>query len=829
MAKKKSPERASARKRPKGRAAAPADAHALAADHPLRRARWLWPEGVLYLHNHYAHFRRDFQLDRAPKSARVYVSADKDYKLYVNGRYVCRGPARGYQAHWPFDEVDVASYLKKGHNWIAAEAYNPGIGTYQYVHQAQAGFVCALRAGDVEILTEESSWLMRRSPGHATNTARYSLQLDFQEHVDARAADRAWITSPEPPQGWDPKPVLGGEQNSFPFSRPPWETYEERGIPLLREEIVTPERVTACATGACDEDCRMWENVSWGWIAEEGQIPQWDGPDAVPHRRVDDWLEFDLAPTGQERFRAVTFDVGHMVVGNVILEAEGATGGEIVDVQHYQCLRDGSPRFVPPGRGCIVAMANRLGLAAGRTSHEFFHPMGFRHATVIARDITTPVKLRVKVRSMGYPFEMKGRFTCSDGTLDEIHAACRLTQQVCALDAYVDTPWREQAQWWGDARVQARNTFYLDGDARLLRRGIRSIAGQQTAQGLTYGHAPTTAYHCILPDFSLTWIMTIWDYYWQTGDISLFREQSPRVMQVLSYFDTPDARAPSRLLRHDTRLWYFGDWADLYKGAVPTFINLWYLLTMRTVAEMLRIAKRKGEAAAVKHAAAMHEKLVVKKLFDTEAKLFCDGLDAEGEPVNRHSVHEQTLALMLGLAPKAHENMIELRLLPYLHGRGMDCAVPSAFWCTYTLEEMARRGYGEEVVDFIRRKWTPMLATGTTWEGFEWDETSGTSSSHAWTSHPSFHLVNILAGLTQTTAGWREVRFAPIFPESIDRVAASVPSPLGPIDAKWERTKGGVTAKLKLPAGVKARVELPGARKTVSGKREFAFKIPAKG
>ena len=80
---------------------------------------------------------------------------------------------------------------------------------------------------------------------------------------------------------------------------------------------------------------------------------------------------------------------------------------------------------------------------------------------------------------------------------------------MCSLDAFVDTPWREQAQWWGDARVQAWNVFHLNGDTQLFRRGIAQIAAQTLPNGLTYGHAPTMAHECILPDFTLIWLITL--------------------------------------------------------------------------------------------------------------------------------------------------------------------------------------------------------------------------------------------------------------------------------------------------------------------------------
>jgi len=60
----------------------------------------------------------------------------------VNGEYVCRGPARGYQKSWPFDEVDIEKWLKKGRNVIAVRAYNPGRSNFQYIHQGYAGFHC---------------------------------------------------------------------------------------------------------------------------------------------------------------------------------------------------------------------------------------------------------------------------------------------------------------------------------------------------------------------------------------------------------------------------------------------------------------------------------------------------------------------------------------------------------------------------------------------------------------------------------------------------------------------------------------------------------------
>jgi len=798
----------------------------LPREHPLRQAMWIWPEGRVYLGNHFAHFRKDFELESVPTHAPFFVTADKAYKLYVNGEYVCRGPARGYQSHWPYDEVDLAHHLRAGHNWTSVEAYNPGISTFQYIHQAVAYFICAARWGDFTLVSD-GSWLMRRSPWHSTKIARLSVQTDFQENVDGVGLFRDWITSPTPPETWR-MDAAAFRPNMLPFGHAPYDGVEPRGIPLLREAIAAPVAVRAHATGPCRQGYKEWENVSWGWVAEGRSVREWDDGSEVKAALRDGWFELKLEPTGIGNFRAVTIEMPEYVVGNLIVQAEGGLGIEVIDFHHEEMMAGSKPLLREPGSACSIALANRLRLGKGLTEHEFFHVLGFRYVTVVGRDITHRLKARIRVRSAGYPFEMRGEFECSDNTLNEIHSICRRTQQMCALDSYMDTPWREQAQWWGDARVQARNTFYLDGDARLLARGIRSIAGQAGPHGLTYGHAPTSAHGCILPDFSLTWILTVWDYYWQTGDIGLFKEQWARIRQVLSYFDTEEARSRQGLLRHDRRYWYFGDWSsgELYKGEVPALLNLWYLLTLRHVVKLLEIAGWTEEAGRQRARANAHESLVTSAFYEADEKMFVEGLDESGEPVRRYSVYEQTVPLMLGIARGAHETMIRKRLLPYLRGEEFDGSKPSVFWCTYLLEEMAKRGYGAEAVRFIRRKWSPMVSTGTTWEFDSWSEEHGGSISHAWTAHPCYHLVNILAGLTQVDAAWRRIRFSPCFVEGIQSARALVPSPQGDIQASWKREEDDVEATLEIPKGVEAQTVLPDVDETVgSGKHVFRCKL----
>ena len=130
------------------------------------KAKWIWfdHERNYDLINARMQARRGFTLASAPRKCVIGITADARYRLYVNGEYVCRGPARGYQEHWPYDEVDIAPYLRKGRNVIAAHVHTPGISTYQHVHRGFAGLLVWGKASRIDLSTGPE-WRVREAPG----------------------------------------------------------------------------------------------------------------------------------------------------------------------------------------------------------------------------------------------------------------------------------------------------------------------------------------------------------------------------------------------------------------------------------------------------------------------------------------------------------------------------------------------------------------------------------------------------------------------------------------------------------------------------------------
>lgn len=767
---------------------------------------WIWPENHGWdLHNGYALFRKEFRLPKLPAEAPLFLTADQSYQLYVNGEYVCRGPARGFQKSWPYDEVDVRPWLRKGRNVFAIRAYNPGFSNFQYLTQGFAGLLVAAEWGRVEIVSDKT-WKCRRQPGVRRDTAPTSLQLYCQEHIDLRVEDPGWMRADFDDDAWG-RPII-----EHPWNAMPWSGLEPRSIPMLEEREIVPARFLGSTRGHCAADYLSTRDITRVRFGE-----------GLGHQKVELAAGvLNVPATGRKQFRSYLIDFGKTVVGSVGFEISGAKGGEILDTLHGETIDPATLALhFEPDKWCRMAFGHRLVCREGSQTHVFYHTFGFRYMVLTLRDGESDLVIRPFLRTTLYPLEQKGDFQSSDAVLQRIWETCAWTQRVCSLDAYVDTPWREQTQWWGDARVQAKNTFFYSGDTRLFRRGIRQIASQTTPDGVTYGHAPTMAHTCILPDFTLIWMLTIWDYYWQTGSLEPFQAHAETIRKALDYFkEHTDPRIG--LVGYDKRYWLFLDWTGLFKEGYSTVYNLWLLIALERLAEMSRKGRLPKEAAALSAWAKRLRKSLAR--LTRKDGLLQDGLTFDRKIVKTTSLHAQTLAILAGFQPE-HDAERMQALLSFICEENVPEAEPSAYWITYIFEALTAAGYGADVVAFIRRKWEPMAAHGTTWEVFE-PPVGEYSFSHAWSAHPLYHFMQTVGGIRQTEPAWKEIVFHPIF--SCQHGKTTVPTPHGPIRSAWERRPDGIRVSLEVPTGITARVVLPGQRRRTlrGGKAEWIVLKP---
>ena len=77
------------------------------------KAQWIMHPTVQPQDHAVIIFRKTFDMPAEPDDFIIHLSADNHYRLFVNGNYILRGPARGDLEHWFYETVDIAEYLNR--------------------------------------------------------------------------------------------------------------------------------------------------------------------------------------------------------------------------------------------------------------------------------------------------------------------------------------------------------------------------------------------------------------------------------------------------------------------------------------------------------------------------------------------------------------------------------------------------------------------------------------------------------------------------------------------------------------------------------------------
>ncbi|MFA6960876.1 MAG: family 78 glycoside hydrolase catalytic domain [Opitutaceae bacterium] len=204
-------------------------------------ARWIWSDDAVRSYHNTVCFRRTFDVAGDATDARLLITADARYEVWLNGEWLGHGPARAWQSPWPVDPYDVRDMLRSGRNVIAVRVQHFGIGTFQYLAEAP-GLIAELAwtdASGAQQLASDDAWKARSDAGFLWPVPRISCQQAWEEQFDARVALQNWMCVDFADAEWPmAKPVqAAGEGAHAEFAL--------RDIPQLTREPVSPVRVRA--------------------------------------------------------------------------------------------------------------------------------------------------------------------------------------------------------------------------------------------------------------------------------------------------------------------------------------------------------------------------------------------------------------------------------------------------------------------------------------------------------------------------------------------------------------------------------------------------------
>ena len=684
-------------------------------------AFWIGSAHPFDLNEAYLDFRRTFTIEQLPSLASLFVTADSRYKLWVNGHFVARGPARCFPHAQAVDKLDIAPYLQSGLNLIAVQVYQPGYSHFAYVHRGAAGLLAHLVCDGVSLLATDDHWRVRRNPSFASLVPRVSIYGSGVEERDLKLDDE-WTGVPNDDAGWSTPRLVA------PIGGYPWTTLEPRAVPLLTEHEVEA-KLLETRRGSTSVDSDAHSALRDGWSSAQAETI----------RMLDDgWFAVQLSE-GQAAYWL--FDLGRDYACQGWAEVDGASGYESLALSYAEKIRSGELVISDPETYCRVRLTDRFHLRAGSQWAEPFTVRGGRYLIFQLNGPTlADIRIRFHVRVAEYPLQMVRALDLSDSLLSRINTLCEETFRACLLDGFVDSTWRESSQWVGDALPQALIMSSLSDDVRPLRRVIEMAAQGVYPDGMLPSVLPGEAHAYTVLDYNLTWVELLLLYNRLTREREFIASMWPALARMLECFHQ-DQNAEGLIVSPPGRR-LFLDWAPVSRDEPNAIYNLHYLLSLQLAAELAREMDRGVDESKWRDRAGALRDAV-------RAAFWHDGRWYDDKRKSTFSQLAAAFAILTGATERDEENA----LLDAIAARSLDdddsaepgrMVLASPFMHHYVFEALRRGGRWSTVVDIIRRRWGRWVEAGypTAWENWNVDFPDG-SQCHAFSAHPRYHLAEI--------------------------------------------------------------------------------------
>jgi hypothetical protein len=182
---------------------------------------------------------------------------------------------------------------------------------------------------------------------------------------------------------------------------------------------------------------------------------------------------------------------------------------------------------------------------------------------------------------------------------------------------------------------------------------------------------------------------------------------------------------------------------------------------------------------------------LLKKCWSTDR-----GLLADNPGLKDFSQQANILAVLYDVIPRDRQVDVLKRILSIDPGTTPDGVLSaSLYFRFYLARALGHAGLGDQYLASIA-PWRKLLPLHFS----TWPETTGEtrSDSHAWSAHPIYDLLTLVAGIEPASPGFATVRITPHLGE-LPSLTAQFPHPLGLIAVDYRRNGSALDATITLP------------------------------
>lgn len=731
------------------------------------------------------HFRKTFNLDSKPSRFVIHISADNRYRLFINGKPVLSGPARGDKFNWYFETIDIASFLKPGSNVIAAKVWNMGVHAAVAQISDQTAFVVQGDGSIEQVLNTNESYKVMMNNGYTPCSLDNGPRLEA--YMVIGPGDR--VDGSQYPWGWEQADYDDAHwKDATKIARPVTSGYGTDNIWTL-----TPRNIP-----------HMEEQMQRFDVVRRAQGVQ----------VIDGFLKgkkpLTIAANSKISF---LIDQSFNTVAYPELLLSGGKGATITlsytEALLTKDMQKGNRNEI---EGKTVIGNYDIFLPDGGKD-RLFRPLWFRTYRYVQVDIETKTEALtlsdIYGKYTGYPFKQLATFSSNDASLNDLWEVSWRTARLCAGETYFDCPYYEQLQYEGDTRIQALISLYVAGDDRLMRKAMLDFLNSRVPEGLTQGRYPSNRVQ-VIPPYSLFWVSMVYDYWMHRRDDAFVRDFMPGIKGVLDWYEQRiDA---NKNMLGPMKWWNFVDYTDVFKSGVPdgaedgnsSIITLQYIYTLQQAAQLCEYFGQTAEA--------LHYQKLAKKLgIATNEQCFDSSKNAMANTPEKQkfSQHAGIMALLANVIPKDKEAEV---METILHDQSLGQA--TFYFRFYLIQAMKKVGMGNLYYAELK-PWRDMLKVGLT--TFAEKPEPARSDCHAWSASPSYDFLSTICGINPSLPGFKAVEIKPEF-GALTEVQGKMPHPDGEIELRLKRKgKTGVEGTVVLPSNLKGKFLWQGKELLLNG------------
>ena len=743
-------------------------------------ASWISAEDIALKEHNVIHFRKTFELSEIPEKFNVKISADNQYRLFVNGKYVCKGPGRSDLEHWYFQTIDLAKYLKTGKNVLAAKVVNfgPTRGFSQLSH-----LTAFLMEGETEkeqfINTGNNGWKAINNPAYFPKKVLWQQRIDITQGL--------YVANPT--DSIIGENYLWGWQN-HDFNDSDWKAAKYLDISAYRFNNVS---------GIFYPDgWLLYERPIKNRIETREEFPVFYNFDGLKELQT---LKNLTIPAHQKMSILIDNKVMSLGFPEMIL-----TGGKNshIKVSYAETLFH-SDRLGKDDRNKIEG--NQLiGYAdifmPDGEENRLYRPNWFRSFRYIQIDITTKEE-SLKIidyynQKSEYPIELKASFITDNDFLNSLMEPGWRTATLCAQDLLMSDAYYEQMQYIGDARIHGEALQYFSGNDDLVRQMLMQADWSKIPEGLTHACYPD-GFNLTIPIYSLVWIDIIYDQMMWAGDKKFTSQFDIGIYTVLEWFNK---KIQDNGLVGPIDWWAYADWCVDWKSGVPpgglegnsALFSLHFSYTLKNAAKIYRFIGKKHLADIYEKQAKQLLESVNHLCFDAEKGLYSDTPEKK-----YYSQHTNIFAVLASAVEgkKAQEILTKIFTEKGLSEIGL-------YFHYYLFEAFNKTGMDEnfqnqlsgwkEMLDNNLTTFTEVALTGSRTQR---------SDCHPWSCSPNIHFFKTICGIMPVKAGFEKIQIAPN-PGELKVIDAGFNHPKGDIKIKLRFENTDVNGEITIPENMEA-------------------------